>query len=156
MYALRRQEYATRYALRRQEYAIESGWGEREPGWGNMMSTIVIRQPDLIDSVYRSQGVFGSQDVFDQNDYDVKMDSKQNYVNKFLVMKNKVIGEDDKNVECPIVNEVIGDNQEYVCCGTCKYNLKMDTILNFWCYSNVEICPLCRSSWTDYCKYVNG
>lgn len=75
------------------------------------------------------------------------------YRTLFHVTKNKHI---ENNITCPITYEVINCNQEYVSCGTCKYNFEIiNAIIKYWINSKKHLCPICKSSWKDYCKYIN-
>lgn len=73
---------------------------------------------------------------------------------KFKTMVKAI--DKNKNTECPITYDTIEQNQEYLCCDECRYNFTVDAVLKYWkSNSNIRKCPMCRSKWTDYCKYIN-
>ena len=74
---------------------------------------------------------------------------------EFKEVKNKLIDK-TKNIECPITYEPIKYEDTYVTCSECKYNFSEGAILKHLnCADKNRKCPVCRSNWVEYCKYVN-
>lgn len=59
----------------------------------------------------------------------------------------------DKNTECPISYEEIKYGDKYFICTNCKYNFIEQAILTH--LTRNKLCPMCRSTWSDYCVYIN-
>jgi hypothetical protein len=69
----------------------------------------------------------------------------------YLPIAKKLIGD----TLCPIEYEHIGENDKYKTCTTCKKNFGEESI-NIWLKTNsAKICPLCRSTWTNFTTYIN-
>lgn len=73
---------------------------------------------------------------------------------EFKEVKSKLIDK-SKNIECPITYEPIKYGDAYATCSECKYNFGEEAILKHLNNCSDKICPMCRSNWVDYCKYVN-
>jgi len=74
---------------------------------------------------------------------------------KITETKEKLI-ETGKNDECPITYDPINYGDAYLCCSECKYNFSEQAILKHLNGNSMKKeCPMCRSEWKDYCKYIN-
>lgn len=74
---------------------------------------------------------------------------------KITETKEKLI-ETGKNDECPITYDPINYGDAYLCCSECKYNFSEQAILKHLNGNSMKKeCPMCRSVWKDYCKYIN-
>lgn len=74
---------------------------------------------------------------------------------KITDTKEKLI-ETGKNDECPITYDTINYGDSYLCCSECKYNFSEQAILKHLNGNSMKKeCPMCRSEWKDYCKYIN-
>lgn len=74
---------------------------------------------------------------------------------KITETKEKLI-ETGKNDECPITYDPIHYGDSYLCCGECKYNFSEQAILKHLNGNSLnKECPMCRSHWKDYCRYIN-
>lgn len=74
---------------------------------------------------------------------------------KITETKEKLI-EIGKNDECPITYESINYGDSYLCCKECKYNFSEQAILKHLNGNSIKKeCPMCRSEWKDYCRYIN-
>lgn len=74
---------------------------------------------------------------------------------KITETKEKLV-ETGKNDECPITYEQISYGDAYLCCSECKYNFSEEAILKHLNGNSTKReCPMCRTEWKDYCKYIN-
>jgi len=72
--------------------------------------------------------------------------------NQHIVVWRDEIRHMNDEIVCSISHEII--TNEYAMCNLCNNSFSFDAI-NTWLAQN-DTCPLCRSVWTNYVKYINN
>lgn len=120
-------------------------------------STEVIRNDDITDNLIQNDiwreipsGVLLGFIEF--NNLPMHQESTIGFNNKIYYKKaiNNV-----RNTECPICYKKINKNEKYCTCETCLYNFDYNELDKWFKITNKEMCPTCKSKWTDYKVYKN-